>query len=231
MPRLPVKFLLMKFKGVIFDLDGTLLDTIEDITIALNAVMSKYGFRQFSVEECKKMVGDGMEVLVKRAVPEIAHDEQTIRNLIQDYRQEYAKIWRDHSRPYPGIKKTLNRLQQAGLKMAVLSNKSHEFTVLMTRELLPFNFDVIFGARPGVPVKPDPTSARLVLEELNLKPQEVVYVGDTCVDMETAVRAGCFPAGALWGFRDEKELLESGARVLLQAPEDLIPLVLDEQKI
>lgn len=217
----------MKFKGVIFDLDGTLLDTIEDITLALNLVMARHGFREFTVEECKKMVGDGMEVLIKRAVPSIAHDEQAIRNLIQDYRQEYARLWRNHSRPYPGINETLSRLQQAGIKMAILSNKSHEFTELMTRELLPFSFDVIFGARPGIPVKPDPAPALLVLGKLKLKPEEVVYVGDTSVDMETAVRAGCFPAGALWGFRQADELLNSGARMLLKSPLDLLPLIFD----
>lgn len=218
----------MRYRGVIFDLDGTLLDTIEDITIALNLVMARHGFRQFTIEECKKMVGDGMEVLVKRAVPEIADNEQAIRKLIQDYRMEYARIWRNHSRPYPGIQETLSRLQAAGVKMAVLSNKSHEFTELMTRELLPYSFDVIFGARPGIPVKPDPTPALLVLEQLNLKPIEVVYVGDTCVDMETAVRSGCFPAGALWGFREATELIASGARVLLKRPEDLLPIIFEQ---
>lgn len=220
----------MKFRGVIFDLDGTLLDTIYDITTALNLVMSRNGFREYSVSECKKMVGDGMEVLIKRAVPEIANDPKAIKQLIQEYRQEYAKIWRHTSRPYPGIPEVLARLRQAGIKTAVLSNKSHEFTELMTKELLPFPFEVIRGAKPGVPVKPDPLPARLVLEELKLKPSEVIYVGDTSVDMETAVAAGIFPAGALWGFRDSQELLASGAQVLLHTPYDLLPLIFDEDK-
>ncbi|HEK86221.1 MAG: HAD family hydrolase [Candidatus Saccharicenans sp.] len=215
----------MKFKGVIFDLDGTLLDTIFDITVALNVVLARNGFRQYSIEECKKMVGDGMEVLVKRAVPEIASDEKAIKRLIQDYRLEYARIWRQNSMPYPGIPEVLSRLKQAKMKIAVLSNKSHEFTEIMTKELLPVEFDVIRGACPGIPVKPDPQPAQLVLKELNLSPAEVVYVGDTSVDMETATSAGCFAAGALWGFRDAKELIESGAQVLLEKPADLLPLV------
>lgn len=221
----------MKFQGVIFDLDGTLLDTIVDITNALNLVMTRNGFRTYSVEECKKMVGDGMEVLLKRAVPEIADNPEAIRRLIEEYRQEYARLWRLNSRPYPGIPEILAQLKKAGIKTAVLSNKSHEFTELMTRELLPFPFEVIRGARPGIPVKPDPLPAQLVLKELNLKPAEVIYVGDTSVDMETAVAADLFPAGALWGFRDAQELLASGARVLLSTPYDLLPLIFDEQKI
>jgi len=219
----------MAFKGVIFDLDGTLLDTIEDITYTLNLVLARRGYRQYSEAECKMMVGDGMEVLVKRAVPEIADDDEAIKDLIQEYRQEYAVTYKQNSRPYPGIVEVLARLKEAGLKLAVLSNKSHEFTVRMTRELLPFEFDVILGARPGTPVKPDPAPLHQVLQELGLKPSEVVYVGDTCVDMETARAAGIMAAGALWGFRDEEELVRSGARVLLKTPYDLLPLILSEK--
>ncbi|NPV83068.1 MAG: HAD family hydrolase [Candidatus Aminicenantes bacterium] len=218
----------MKFKGVIFDLDGTLLDTIRDITHTLNLVLARRGFRQYSEDECKMMVGDGMEVLVKRAVPEIADDERAISDLVQEYRREYLSTYKQHSRPYDGILEVLARLKEAGLKLAVLSNKSHEFTVRMTRELLPFEFDVILGARPGTPVKPDPAPLHQVLNELGLQPSEVVYVGDTSVDMETARAAGILAAGALWGFRDAEELLRSGARVLLKTPYDLLPLIFEQ---
>jgi len=216
----------MKFKGVIFDLDGTLLDTIEDITFTLNLVLSRRGYRQYSEEECKMMVGDGMEVLVRRAVPEIAGDDGAINDLIQEYRREYAATYKQHSRPYPGIIEVLTRIKEAGLKTAVLSNKSHEFTVRMTRELLPFDFEVILGAKPGTPVKPNIEPIKQVLQGLKLSASEVIYVGDTSVDMETARVAGIFAAGALWGFRDAEELLRSGARVLLKTPNDLLPLIL-----
>jgi len=218
----------MKFKGVIFDLDGTLLDTITDITFTLNLVLSRHGYRQYSEAECKKMVGDGMEVLVKRAVPEIADQDQAIKELIKEYRKEYATTWRKHSRPYPRVVEVLAELKKAGLKTAVLSNKSHEFTVLMTRELLPFNFEIIQGAQPELPVKPDPTMANIVLQGLRLKPSEVIYVGDTSVDMETARAASILAAGALWGFREAEELLRSGAQILLKTPYDLLPVVLGE---
>ncbi len=215
----------MKFKGVIFDLDGTLLDTIKDITYTLNLVLGRHGYRQFSEEECKMMVGDGMEVLVKRAVPEIADDDRAVSDLVQEYRREYLSTYKQHSRPYDGILEVLARLKEAGLKLAVLSNKSHEFTVRMTKELLPFEFDVILGAKPGTPVKPDPAPLHQVLQELRLQPSEVVYVGDTSVDMETATAGGLLAAGALWGFREAEELLRSGARVLLKTPYDLLPLI------
>lgn len=215
----------MKFKGVIFDLDGTLLDTIEDITRTLNLVLSRRGYRQYSEEECKLMVGDGMEVLVKRAIPEIADNDRAIQDLIQEYRREYAITYKERSRPYDGILEVLAELKKVGIKMAVLSNKSHEFTVRMTRELLPVEFDVILGAKPGTPVKPDPTPLHEVLRQLALRPEEVVYVGDTSVDMETARAGGLLAAGALWGFRSEEELVRSGAQVLLKTPRDLLPLI------
>jgi len=218
----------MRFQGTIFDLDGTLLDTIEDITTTLNLVMSRNGFRNYSIAECKLLVGDGMEVLVKRAVPEISEDPEAVKRLIQEYRQEYARAWRKNSRPYPGVLKVLRQLKQAGIKTAVLSNKSHEFTELMVKELLAFPFEIIRGAMPGVPVKPDPEPAYLVLRDLKLQASEVVFVGDSSVDMETAVRAGIFPAGALWGFREAQELIESGARVLLKNPWELLSFILGQ---
>jgi len=164
------------------------------------------------------MVGDGMEVLVKRAVPEIADNDQAIQDLIQEYRREYAITYKRRSRPYDGILEMLARLKESGLKLAVLSNKSHEFTVRLTRELLPFKFDVILGAKPGTPVKPDPTPLHQVLKELGLKPSEMVYVGDTSVDMETARAGGLLAVGALWGFRDAEELLRSVLRYCLKLP-------------
>ncbi|MDI6845885.1 MAG: HAD family hydrolase [Candidatus Saccharicenans sp.] len=219
----------MKFKGVIFDLDGTLLNTIEDITRTLNLVLTRHGFRQYSEEDCKLMVGEGMEVLIKRAVPEIADNPEAIQEIIREYRQEYTRTYRENSRPYPEIPEVLMALKKAGVKMAVLSNKSHEFTTRMTSELLPVEFDLILGAQPGLPVKPDPEPLRVVLEKLGLQPEEVVYVGDTSVDMETARAAGVLAAGALWGFRSREELLESGAQVLLKTPRDLLSLIITDE--
>jgi phosphoglycolate phosphatase len=220
----------MNYQGVIFDLDGTLLDTIEDITVALNTVMSQHGFRQFSIEEAKKMVGDGMRELMVRAKPELAGKMELIDALVNEFRQEYARLWRNHSRPYPGIPELLTELNKKGLKLAVLSNKAHPFTEIMVKELLPVPFQAVRGARPEVPLKPDPAAARLILKDLNLTPAEALYVGDTAVDMKTALEAGLTPVGVLWGFREARELLDSGARALLLKPADLLPLVFDEKR-
>ena len=221
----------MNYKGVIFDLDGTLLDTIEDITSALNTVMSRHGFKQFSIEEAKKMVGDGMRELMVRAKPELTGQPELIDALVNEFRQEYASVWREHSRPYPGIPELLTELNEKGLKLAVLSNKAHPFTEIMVKELLPVPFQAVHGSQPGIPLKPDPAPARLVLQELNLRPDEVLYVGDTAVDMKTALAAGLIPVGVLWGFREARELLDNGARALLLKPADLLPLVFDEKRL
>jgi phosphoglycolate phosphatase len=214
----------VKFSAVIFDLDGTLLDTIEDISLSLNLVFERQGFPGHSLDACKKMVGDGMEVLVRRALPEGFRDDARVSGLVRDYREEYERAWRAHSRPFPGVAEMLEGLRSKGVRMAVLSNKSHPFTEIMTRELLPFPFNAVRGAAPGVPLKPDPAGALAIASALGITPQAFVFLGDTGIDMETARGAGMFPAGALWGFRDASELERAGAGVLLEKPQDLLEL-------
>lgn len=217
----------MRIRAVLFDLDGTLLDTLEDIALTMNSVFGRRGYPPFSLEEVRLMVGEGMEVLVRRAVrPEDAGDA-AVAAIVREYREEYESAWRAHSRPYPGVAGLLEGLRARGVRTAVLSNKSHPFTEEMTRELLPFAFDVVRGAAPGFPYKPDPASALAISSEMRLAPTEFAFVGDTSIDMETARAAGMFPVGVLWGFRDAEELTSSGAAVLLASPADLLR-VLDE---
>jgi len=214
----------VRFSGVIFDLDGTLLDTIEDIGLTMNLVFGRRGFSPFSIGDCMRMVGDGMEVLVRRALPGGSDDEVLVGEIVQEYREAYNRVWRDHSRPYPGVLELLEGLKARGVRSAVLSNKSHPFTEIMTRELLPFDFDVVLGALPGVPFKPDPAAALRIAADMGLPPVGFVFVGDTDIDMETARAAGMYPAGALWGFRDAANLKAGGAEVLLSSPGDLLRL-------
>jgi phosphoglycolate phosphatase len=214
----------MRFSGVIFDLDGTLLDTIEDIAQTMNLVFGRRGYPFFSIEDCMRMVGDGMEVLVRRALPCGSDDEALMGEIVQEYREAYSRVWRDHSRPYPGVLELLEGLKARGVRSAVLSNKSHPFTETMTRELLPFDFEIVRGALPGVPFKPDPSAALRMASEMNVPPAGFVFVGDTDIDMETARAAGMYPAGALWGFRDAANLKAGGASVLLASPGDLLRL-------
>jgi phosphoglycolate phosphatase len=214
----------MLFSGVIFDLDGTLLDTIEDIAQTMNLVFGRRGYPFFSIEDCMRMVGDGMEVLVRRALPCGSDDEALMGEIVQEYREAYSRAWRDHSRPYPGVLELLEGLKARGVRSAVLSNKSHPFTETMTRELLPFDFEIVRGALPGVPFKPDPAAALQIASEMEVPPAGFVFVGDTDIDMETARAAGMYPAGALWGFRDAANLKAGGASVLLASPGDLLRL-------
>jgi len=211
-------------RAVLFDLDGTLLDTIEDIAAVLNRVLEERGYPSFSVAACKKMVGEGMEVLVRRALPGVSLDDAEIADIVDAYRVGYREAWRSHSRPYPGVLELLSGLESRGVRSAVLSNKSHLFTLEMTRALLPFPFAIVRGAMPGIPLKPDPQAALRIAADMGIPPCSFVFMGDTDVDMATARAAGMYPAGALWGFRDAAELEASGAAVLLESPGDLLRL-------
>jgi phosphoglycolate phosphatase len=198
---------------VIFDLDGTLLDTIEDITEATNRVLGARGLAPFTAEETKHLVGDGIDSL----------PDADVEAIIQDYRREYQACWRDNSHPFDGIPELLAELARRGTKTAVLSNKSDIYTARMTDALLAgHRFEIVRGARLGVPLKPDPSSALAIAAELGVEPSACAFVGDTNVDMATARAAGMLAVGALWGFRTAEELLRNGADVLIASPRDLL---------
>lgn len=215
-----------KYQAVIFDLDGTLLDTIEDIAGATNRVLEARGLVPFSVEETKLLVGDGIEEMVRRtfALRGIGTlSDAEVAGVVTDYRREYQSCWRAHSRPYFGVPELLDELARRRVKTAILSNKSHPFTTLMTAELLAgFRFDSVRGALPGVPLKPDPAPALAIAGELGVPPEACLFLGDTNVDMKTATAAGMFAVGALWGFRTADELTAGGATALIASPPELL---------
>ena len=218
-----------KYRAVIFDLDGTLLDTIEDIAGATNRVLEARGLAPFSIADTKLLVGDGIDEMVRRTfalrgIGTLSDAEVDV--IIQEYRREYQACWRSHSRPYPGVPGLLGELTRRGTKTAVLSNKSHMFTTVMTAELLAGSrFDLVRGAAPGVPLKPDPASALAIAGELGVEPAACIFLGDTSVDMKTATAAGMLAVGALWGFRSAEELRESGAAVLVSSPHEVLGLL------
>jgi phosphoglycolate phosphatase len=216
----------MGLRAVLFDLDGTLLDTLDDLADSANFALRRLGLPEHPAESYKYFVGDGIENLVRRAVPEAHHDEATLDRCLSLTREQYAMRWADKTRPYEGIGNLLDALTARGAPMAVLSNKPEEFTRLCVDRLLAgWRFEVVLGASPSLPRKPDPAGARQIAERLQLEPGSIIYLGDTGTDMQTAVRAGMFPVGALWGFRSADELLVHGARVVIREPRELLQLL------
>jgi phosphoglycolate phosphatase len=214
-------------QAVLFDLDGTLLDTLEDLADAVNAALSSLGFPIHPVEAYRYFVGDGVETLMRRTLPrDAAADGALLKRSMGLQRAEYATRWRAKTHPYPGVPELLAGLEQRSIRMAILSNKPDAAAGEMVRFYFPRTpFAVVRGARPGVPVKPDPGSALQVASEMGIAPVNFLYVGDTNTDMQTALAAGMLPVGALWGFRTEAELRESGAARLIARPLELLDLL------
>ena len=219
----------INIKAVIFDLDGTLLDTIEDITAASNSVYGPRGLGAFTADEMKTLVGDGAEELIRRVFAwrgKPDPDDAAVAAILDDYRRAYQVCWHEHSRPYDGVPALLDELARRGTKTAVLSNKSDIFTARQITTLLAgHRFAVVRGARPGVPLKPDPAPALAIASALGVAPAACAFVGDTNVDMATARAAGMLAVGALWGFRTADELRRHGADALIAAPADLLDLL------
>lgn len=216
----------MTYRAVLFDLDGTLLDTLEDIANSVNRVLSRLGFPQHEVEAYKHFVADGREALASRILPVSHRDAITVAKVVTRINNEYSQHWGDTTRPYEGIADLLQTLTERHIKMVVLSNKPDDFTKLTVSRLLPlWRFDAVIGAQPSVPNKPDPTAALEIAQRLNILPNEFLYVGDTDTDMKTAKAAGMYPIGVLWGFRGAEELLANGAKALIQHPTDLLTLL------
>lgn len=214
-----------RFRAVIFDLDGTLLDTIEDIADAMNAVLRRAGFPGHAPESYARLVGDGLEHLVLRAVPPGRRDAETVARCVEGMRREYAAGGFARTKPYPGVPGLLDALSARGCRLAVLTNKPHESACEhVSGKLGRWHFNLVLGARPGVPLKPDPAAAIEISAALGIPPRGFVFLGDSGIDMDTARLAGMHPAGALWGFRGREELVQHGAVSLLEKPADLLAL-------
>ncbi len=217
----------MTIKAVIFDLDGTLLDTITDITNSMNCALADFSLVGYSEEEYKYLVGSGLTRLVDGVLPAEMADNDTVEKFVEKFREYYKQKWREHSIPFNGINELLSSLQEKGVVLAVFSNKPHTSTVEMIEEFFPGIFEMICGERTeeGFPKKPDPTVALYIATALSVNPADVLFVGDSDVDMQVAVSSGMTAVGALWGFRTKEELLENGAHHLVSRPEDIIELV------
>lgn len=213
----------MKPKAVLFDMDGTLLDTVRDIGEAANRALLEMGFPVHSIEAYKFFVGEGARKLVERALPQESLDKATIDDCLQRFVTSYEELWNVHTTLYPGISNLLDELAALRVRCAILSNKPHEFTNKAAQYYLSrWTFEFIVGFSDQTPHKPDPTGALGIVEGMNLTPAECLFVGDTKTDMETASRAGIKPIGVLWGFRPRKELEAGGAEELIAEPLQLL---------
>lgn len=207
--------------AVIFDLDGTLIDSLEDLGDSMNTALAAHGFPVHPLEPYNYFVGDGMETLVRRAAPEGTADD-ALAALFARVKEEYGKNWAAKTRPYDGINAMLERLVSLDVPLAVLSNKPHVFTEEVVAHFFPATpFRVVRGSPAGGRAKPEPDMALAVAGTLGLAPDRIAVMGDTRTDMDTAVNAGMLPIGVLWGFRPEKELLSHGAKVILAKPDEL----------
>ncbi|HVC93599.1 MAG TPA: HAD family hydrolase [Pirellulales bacterium] len=209
-------------RAIVFDLDGTLLDSLADIGETANSVLARLGFPVHALGEYRRFVGEGVAVLFHRALAAGRRTDEIIAHCISEFQIAYGRNWNVHTKPYMGIPELLDSLAERGLKMAVLSNKPHEFARRCVEHYFPARFEVVFGERDGVPRKPDPAAAFEIAQRLGIAAREFVYVGDSAVDMETALNAGMRPIGAAWGFRSVDELNAAGAGAIISQPLELL---------
>ena len=216
----------MEYEAVVFDLDGTLLDTVDDIGDAANRVLSNRGLPTHSMSTYRLFIGEGVRILFTRAIPKERRNPDLINACIAEFIEDYRYTYNVKTRPYHGVPELLDVLKQRGLKLAILSNKPDPITKdCVAFFLSDWEFHVVLGQHDSIPRKPDPQGALEVSERLGIPPSKCVYLGDTAIDMKTAVSAGMFPVGVLWGFRSFEELKKNGARVVIDEPMQLMDII------
>lgn len=212
--------------AVIFDLDGTLVDSLADIAGSANDALVQLGYPTHPLASFRMFVGDGIQKLMERSLP-AGSSAEMIAGAVEVFRKFYEARAHAGTVLYPGIAGMLDHLAGEGVKLAVLSNKIDLFTKQLVGDLLPeWKFSYVLGERPDVPRKPDPAGAIEIISLLGLKPESVWYLGDTGIDMRTARGASALPIGVTWGYRPREDLIEGGAGVILDRPDELADLFL-----
>lgn len=213
------------YKGIIFDLDGTLLDTIEDISDSVNQVLSQYNYPIHSYDDYKLKVGNGFKNLIENSFPE-GTDEQTILRGLEVFIEIYDRNYKNKSHPYDGIPEILDELTKKGIKIGINSNKRNDYTnQLVDKFFKNIPFVKVYGERKEVPKKPDPTTALEIADSMGLKHQEILYIGDSKTDILTAKNAGMDSVGVLWGFRSYEELTKYNASYTVKSPYNILDIV------
>ncbi|MDE6595815.1 MAG: HAD-IA family hydrolase [Oscillospiraceae bacterium] len=214
-------------KTIIFDLDGTLLDTLADLADSANYTMEQMGYPIHPVDSYRYFVGNGVPKLLERCLPEDKRTEENIQTARTIFAEYYNIHFADKTKPYDGVAELLEKLRKSGVKMAVASNKSDEFTVSLVKRFFGNAFDMIQGGKADVPKKPAPDIVYGIMEKLGAVPENTYFAGDSNVDMYTAKNAGIKAIGCLWGFRTKEELLEGGADFLAESPMDIYKILED----
>lgn len=215
-------------KSVIFDLDGTLIDSIHTIRDSMNLLLKEIDLPEYTYEDYCSFVGDGIDMLIKRALPEHYHDKDNLDDFTERYREIYSRTWRERTKPFNGIIDALKQIVSSGIKIFVFSNKTESYTKLQVKELFPdIEFEEVIGATPRRPLKPDPSGALELLSKNGIRPENTIFAGDSGIDMETAKRGNMIPVGVSWGFRDREELLKYGAKFIIDHPSEFKDIVLN----
>ncbi len=215
----------MKFKGIIFDLDGTLVDSLHDISDAMNKVLQGLNFPTHTYETYQYFIGSGLRNLVSKALPSTNNSHEQIEFCFKRMINEYREICTSKTKPYEGILELLDNLTSQNIKMAVFSNKADELTKKIASEIFPDYFDTAVGLSTEELKKPNPFEAVEISKKWNLNPEEILFVGDSDIDMKTAVNANMFPVGVSWGYRTEEELKTSGAKLVINNASELIEIL------
>ena len=212
-------------KSLIFDLDGTLINSLFDIAISMNKVLEKHNYPSHEIEKYNYFVGDGALVLVKNAMP-YNSTEKEIQNVLKSFIEIYEQNTHNNTFAYEGIYEMLQKIEELKIKKAVLSNKPHKFTLKYMENLFNnFNFQEIHGQKIDVPKKPDPTMAIEIATKLNTNIEDMIFIGDTATDIKTAKNAKMKSIGVAWGFRPIEELKEAGADFIAHKPMDIVKYV------
>jgi phosphoglycolate phosphatase len=216
----------MDKKTIIFDLDGTLLDSLQDIVISTNQVLEKLGYPTHDLESYKQFIGDGARKLLLRALPKNIQDDE-IETALELFTQIYSKTIHSNTKPYEGIYEMLDSLKANGFSLNLLSNKPQQFTLKYYDIFFSkYEFDFVYGQSEEFPKKPNPKTALHIANSLQIEPENIYFVGDTSTDMQTANNAGMKSIGVMWGMRDRNELESNGADFIIQTPNELLDIVL-----
>lgn len=220
---------MMKFKTAIFDLDGTLLNTLEDLSDAVNYALKQKAYPLRTMEEVRCFIGNGIEMLIRRAVPPETEEKDMLDTLsiFRDYYRTHVRI---KTQPFEGIPEAIDELKNQGFALAVVSNKSHGETEALVREFFGDAITISLGSLPDFPKKPAPNGVLRVLTALGADADSAVYIGDSDVDVATAKNAGLFSIGVTWGYRDKAVLADAGADCIVDTPKELLSLFLQEHQ-